>query len=206
MKQEDFSFEERLDFIKRAEDEIGRVNTIIRLLLDISKPVKGDPEKLSVHDLLSDVAEVFRMQPSGNKIEIKLSFHAEKDIVMADLDQLRQVFVNIMLNAVDAVSANEEGRKGEIKVRTACHDDKKPDDGNQERRIVISFLDNGQGLPGEQIENIFDPFFTTKAPGKGTGLGLSVSFTLIEKMGGHIFAENRNGKGARISITLPLYI
>lgn len=202
--KQDFTDEERLDFITRAEDEISRVNTIIRRLLDMSRPAKGDPEKLSVHGLLSDVAEVFRMQPAGKKMVIKSSLQADEDTVFADPDQLRQVFVNILLNAVDAVATMKNGHNGEIEIRTVCVEEEITESEERKKRIRIDFLDNGPGLAKEQIENMFDPFFTTKAPGKGTGLGLSVSFTMVEKMGGRVSAENRTGQGTRMTIILPL--
>jgi len=118
---------------------------------------------------------------------------------------LRQVFLNLLINAVDAITCDACGQQGTIGIRTLLK--MRPTEfstGGTNENIVIAIEDNGPGIPGEHIENIFDPFYTTKEPGKGTGLGLSVSFMIIEKFGGTILAESTDAKGTVMSIYLPV--
>jgi signal transduction histidine kinase len=109
---------------------------------------------------------------------------------------LQQVFLNIIMNAADALAAGkgEEGIK-QLKIRS----DK------IEGSIELRFSDNGPGIPDKELLRIFDPFYTTKDPGKGTGLGLSVCYRIVEGMGGAIRAESKSGEGATIIVSLPLY-
>ncbi len=200
LKQDDFTDAEKNDFISRAEDEINRINTIIRRLLDITRPSMGDPEQISIHRLLSEVLDVFRLQPLASEMSITALYDAENDIIVADADPLRQVFVNILLNSIDAISSVGKGHPGKITVET--HNSKASE--TKTRLINIAVEDNGVGIEADHAENVFDPFYTTKAPGKGTGLGLSVSFTIIEKMGGMIKVEKSRKSGARVVIQLPL--
>jgi signal transduction histidine kinase len=142
-------------------------------------------------------------------ITIDLLLNAPQDRVLADPNQLRQVFLNLMLNAADAIASNEASRKdgGRIEIKSsvepAVGDAGQNGHGGQPM-LTVQVSDNGPGIAEQNLGNIFDPFFTTKEPGKGTGLGLSVSFMIIEGAGGRITAGNRAGKGTVMSLTLPL--
>jgi signal transduction histidine kinase len=114
---------------------------------------------------------------------------------MADPGQLRQVFLNLMLNAADALEAVPDGQ---IWLRTRNRNADRPE-------IEITVTDNGSGIPESQLPTIFDPFFTTKEPGKGTGLGLSVTFMIVQAAGGTIDAFSGEEGGARMVIRLPLH-
>jgi C4-dicarboxylate-specific signal transduction histidine kinase len=115
---------------------------------------------------------------------------------------MRQVFLNLILNAADAVRDSDVD--GQLDIHTELSDSLVAESKEPEM-FVIRFTDNGQGITDESLTNIFDPFFTTKAPGKGTGLGLSVSFTIIEGFGGSIKASRTDSGGTCMTIKLPLF-
>ncbi len=196
--QGEMSPEERKEFARRAEQEVARVGRLIRQLLDYARPVGGGLAPLHVGALLAECLELLRHGTVPGHIEFSFSSEAEEDLVLADADGLRQIFVNCFMNAVDAVGPLPEGR-----VITRCFTENEGD--RRYLRVVIA--DNGPGIAKEHLESVFEPFFTTKEPGRGTGLGLAVSCSLVEKWGGRMWAESgraEDGGGAAIWISLPL--
>lgn len=204
LKQEDVSENERKEYITRTENEINRINTVIHQLLDLSRPSAQGTEHISVHDIILEIADVLKLQPLMTGTQLDLALKAENDVVVVDAGQLRQVFLNLAINAADAISSMEKRENGRLAILTGLADSLENENALEGEALVITFKDNGPGIPEELIGNIFDPFFTTKDPGKGTGLGLSVSFMIIESFGGTIKAGNRASGGACISIFLPL--
>jgi signal transduction histidine kinase len=208
LKQADEGDDEKSEYIQRTEDELNRINTIIRQLLDLSRPSKEGVELVQVHEIIEDITEVVRYQPMMSDIRIELALQAPDDRVMADPNQLRQVFLNLMINAADAIAASsttaEEG--GRIAIESTATPASEGASGNESREsmLTVAVSDNGPGIAEENLSTIFDPFFTTKEPGKGTGLGLSVSFMIVEGIGGRISAESRKGGGTVMMLTLPL--
>ncbi len=206
IKQPDIPEPERKEYIDRTEKEIDRINTIIRQLLEISRPSEADRGAVSVHDLIDDITDVLNVQPLMSDIELQRSLNAESDIVKADPNQLRQVFLNLIINAADAISSMDNGNtNGRLRITTELQSSPQLTGTASDSILKIIFSDNGPGIPQENIGNIFDPFFTTKEPGKGTGLGLSVSFMIIESLGGKMTVESAVGDGTTMSIFLPLY-
>jgi signal transduction histidine kinase len=130
-------------------------------------------------------------------IDVNLSLRASEHKVMADSNQLQQVFLNIMMNAADAMS--KEGADGNGEPRTL-----RIESFNNGEFIELRFADSGPGVNKEDLNHIFDPFYTTKEPGLGTGLGLSVCYRIVEGLGGTICAESPPGKGMTIIVKLPL--
>lgn len=205
LKQTDISETEKDEYILRTENEIERINTIIRQLLEISRPSSTDPRAVEVHELIDDIADVLKVQPLMSNIDLERRLRSKNDIVLADPNQLRQVFLNLMINAADAISSMKKDADGKLIITTELEMD--IETGAQPRRsmLKIMFIDNGPGIPEENIKNIFDPFFTTKEPGKGTGLGLSVSFMIVEGLGGKMTVNSEVGEGTTMIIYLPLY-
>ncbi len=201
LKQNDISEEEKKEFILRTENEINRVNTIIKQLLDFSRPSSEALKVVSVHSIIGETVDAFKFQPLMSNIELNLSFIAKNDMVVADSNQLRQVFLNLLINAADAISSVEDCFEGKISITSEIVQSESVDHPNM---LKISYIDNGSGISKENLRNIFDPFYTTKQIGKGTGLGLSVCFMIIQKIGGKIQANSEEGKGATINIYLPL--
>ena len=208
IKQPDIAEPESNEYIDRTEKEIERINTIIRQLLEISRPSKSDRSEVSVHDLIDDISDVLNVQPLMSDIELKRSLNAEKDMVEADPNQLRQVFLNLIINAADAISTLDSDKNGQragrLEIATAIQLNSMPGATANGSMLKIMFNDNGPGIPVENLPNIFDPFFTTKDPGKGTGLGLSVSFMIVESLGGKMTVESMPGEGTTMIIYLPL--
>ncbi|RJP81289.1 MAG: sensor histidine kinase [Desulfobacteraceae bacterium] len=200
LKENTISNEERDDFIKRAESEISRVKSIIRELLDFSRPSEEIQDNVSVHDIILEIKDILKVQPVMAEIEIRLMLDAKNDIVYADPNQLKQVFVNLMMNAADAISSSGKPEQGVITIQTELA----PASGNGKTDLVIQVVDNGIGISDSNLETIFDPFFTTKEPGKGTGLGLSVCFMIVEQAGGVIKAESKEGRGTTFTMRLPV--
>jgi signal transduction histidine kinase len=200
LKQGDVEAGERLEYIRRAENEIERINRIIRQLLEVSRPSPSAMQTVRVHEIVDDLAELLHLQPLTAHIDLELALSAGEDRVVADPDQLRQVFLNLIINAADATRSHSGDGKGRLRVTTAL----KPDEGDGRGSIEICFADNGPGIPEASLECIFDPFFTTKEPGKGTGLGLSVSYMIIEGFGGKISARSEVGVGTTLMISLPV--
>ena len=209
MKQADLPTDEKSEYIQRTEDELNRINTIIRQLLDLSRTSKEGVESVKVHDIIRDITEVVKCQPLMSDITIDLNLNAPRDSVLADPNQLRQVFLNLMINAADAIASNDDAEKdgGRIAIESSAGSaagESGGDEGGKPPMLTVEVSDNGPGIADENLGNIFDPFFTTKEPGKGTGLGLSVSFMIIEGVGGHITANSQAGNGTVMTLTLPL--
>ncbi len=205
LKQKDISDEEKKEYIFRTESEINRINTIIRQLLDLSRPSDQGLKAISVHAIIEDTIDVFKFHPSMSDIELQLDLAADKDSVIADSNQLRQVFLNLILNAADAISSDVNALGGKIEVRSEVIPKISEKPLEQSDMLRVMYIDNGPGIEEKHIGNIFDPFYTTKEPGKGTGLGLSVSFMIIEGIGGKIEATSEEGKGTTITIWLPIF-
>jgi len=202
LKQKDIDENDRAEYINRTENEIKRINTVIQQLLDLSRPSSKGTQLTSVHDIILEIYDVLKLQPLMAGIQLDLSLGADSDAVMADPDQLRQVFLNLAINAADAIGSVKDLQGGRLSITTQVD----AEGGNKAAgdTLAIMFKDNGPGISELFMDNIFDPFFTTKEPGKGTGLGLSVSFMIIESFGGTIKAGNLTDGGACMSIYLPL--
>lgn len=205
IKQADITEAERNEYILRTEKEIERINTIIRQLLEISRPSNTDRSTVSVHDLIDELADVLNVQPLMSHIDLKLRLFANNDLVQADPNQLRQVFLNLIINAADAISSRGKETSGQLKIITELESDPETNPKGCRSMLKIMFIDNGPGIQEEDLGNIFDPFFTTKEPGKGTGLGLAVSFMIVEGLGGKMTVDSQFGKGTTMIIYLPLH-
>jgi signal transduction histidine kinase len=206
LKQKGIPEEEKIDYIQRTEEEIERINSIIRQLLEVSRPSNSGRKTVSIHDLIHDISEVLQIQPLMSNIELELRLSAESDTVLADPNQLHQVFLNLIINAADAISLLGEGANGKLLINTEIIADPDSTLPSQPEMLKIIFQDNGPGIPEENIGNIFDPFFTTKEPGKGTGLGLSVSFMIVEGFGGNLTVASEVGLGTSMVIYLPIHV
>ena len=205
LKHSDIRSEEREEYIQRTEEELDRINTIIRQLLEVSRPSDTGRQPVSVNELIRDTADVLRVQPLISEIDLLLDLSAMQDTVLADPNQLRQVFLNLTINAVDAIAVDEKQNRGTLKIATELETQAAEATNKDETWVKISFIDNGPGISEAHVSNIFDPFFTTKDPGKGTGLGLAVSFMIIESIGGRMTVNSEPGQGTTMEIILPLY-
>ena len=208
LKGNDLNGEERSDFINRIEREIDRINRTIRNLLDFSRPSKGEVRVVSVHRIIVDMLDMLKPQPMMADVTVTLDRKATGDTVLADPDKLKQVFLNIVMNAIDAMEANqtEDGSPAKrLSIRTGVQSEAQRSKRENGKTVQVEFTDNGSGIPAEDLTRIFDPFHTTKDPGKGTGLGLSVSLRIVEDMGGVIQVKSIQGKVTTMAVILPLH-
>jgi len=205
LKGNDISNTDREEFLQRTEAELKRIDTIIRQLLDFSRPSIEDVKTVSVHEIIEDTIGASRFHPLMSDIDLDLRLFAKNDRVMADPNQLRQVFLNLMINAADAILSSKVPKQGRISIISDVPKNIRNDSTESKDVLRIDYVDNGIGIAETDLGNIFDPFFTTKAYGKGTGLGLSVCFMIVEKMGGKIEANSREDQGTTITVYLPLH-
>ncbi|HSE84056.1 MAG TPA: ATP-binding protein [Thermodesulfobacteriota bacterium] len=184
--------EKRTQFLTGIEKEVGRIDLIIRSLLNYSRLKNFELKRVDVNEVIKDTLEVVKNQGLLKKIDLMIELSPEPTSVKADPNQLSQVLINLILNAKDAIV--QDGMDGVISISSR----KFPND-----KIEIEVKDNGAGISNGIKDKIFDPFFTTKDPGKGTGLGLSVSQRIVQTFGGEISVESEPGQGSSFKITLP---
>ncbi len=185
-----------LTIAKQAE----RCATIIRQLLDLSRERPPEKKMHELHAILEQAISLVEHQPRFQQVRIHRHLDGAIHQVLVDAGQMQQVFLNLLVNAGEAMP---EG--GTVVVRTRqvaagqC-----PQVSCDGELVQIVFADTGVGIPPENMGKIFDPFFTSKDVGQGTGLGLSVSYGIIEGHGGHITVESTPGHGTTFMVTLPI--
>ncbi|MGM0425757.1 MAG: ATP-binding protein [Thermodesulfobacteriota bacterium] len=198
LKGGDLKEAEQADFLNRVESEVTRINRILRELLDFARPSGGEHDPIRLHGLIQETLDMLRPQPLLEDLDIHLELRAAQDRVRADADKLKQVILNIVMNAADALAEGDPISDGPLLKRLTVMTE------NRANVIVLAVSDTGTGIPSTDMNAIFDPFFTTKAPGKGTGLGLSVCYTIIQALGGTMEVESNEGEGTTVWITIPL--
>lgn len=191
---EDFtklSDEERLEMLQDVVEETGRAKHIVSNLLDFARESSSTVETLDLEKLLKDTIGLAENQIRMSGIKIELQVTENLPSIHGDGQKLQQVFLNLILNAVDA---SAKGSK--IQVIALPHE--------KSDHVAVKVVDYGQGIPKHVLPSIFDPFFTTKAKGKGTGLGLSVSQGIVAKHGGKILVSSDEGSGSVFTVVLPV--
>ena len=189
---------EDLDLIIR---ETKRCSSIIKRLLDFAREKKPEKKHVDINELVRETERLVRHPASTHDIGITMELDEELPRILADPDQLKQVFMNILVNAQDAI-----GDRGRITVRSRVlpQQDAPPIGEARGSLLEVSFTDTGSGILEENVTKIFDPFFTTKEIGKGTGLGLAVTYGIVQAHGGYIEVESAAGQGTTFRIQLPL--
>lgn len=173
-------------------NEATRCSSIVRGLLDFSRQSIPRRDASNLNQIISDVVTLIRNQAEVNKVEMVVDCSVSLPSIVVDQSQLREVFLNIALNALDAMP------KGGT-LRFVTRSVKRP-----EAAVCVLIEDNGVGIPKDDIPRLFDPFFTTKETGKGTGLGLAVSYGIVQSHNGSIEVESTLGKGSRFTVVLPV--
>ena len=183
------SADRQREYLDLMEDGVRRIQKRVTDLLEYARNPKLEISSTDISPLIEKSLTLLEYQMKKNLITVERNFAEAVHPVELDRDQMGQVFVNIFLNAVQAMP--EGGTLG-IDVRTV------------DKQLVVTVSDTGKGIPDEILPKIFDPFFTTKAEEKGTGLGLWLSQKIIERHGGTIRIKGREKEGAIVSIELPL--
>lgn len=191
MKTND-NYQEFEQCIKKIERQVNRSREITHRLLRFGRRMETTQDMVDVNNLLSETITFLENEAHYRDITIQTQYDTGLPEVTTDSNQLQQVFLNIIDNAIDAV-----GQSGKIFVRTAQVS-------NSSKEILVTIQDNGPGMPKEVLARIFDPFFTTKRADEGTGLGLSISYSIVEKLRGKITVSSEEGKGTTFIITLPI--
>jgi two-component system, NtrC family, sensor kinase len=201
LAQSDLPEEDQKQFSSRSMQELKRINRLIHQLLNFSRARTGNFDSTRIHPLLTELIDMLQAQKELAGFEFQLSLDAEYDQVKADSESLHQVFLNCLLNAIDAIKECDDRRQG-----TVCLSTVNTTNENGKPFIQITITDNGAGIKETDKDSLFDPFFTTKEPGKGTGLGLSVSYALVESAGGQMQITGKEDQGAAVVILLPLWV
>nr|MDQ3043436.1 ATP-binding protein [Acidobacteriota bacterium] len=180
--------EETKDKLKLISTQIGRITQVTRDMMDFARVRPAAKSLVDINAGLETALRLASFDKSFQKLQLKKSFTENLPPVLADTDQLQQVFLNLFLNARDAMPTG-----GELFIKTF------PKDSD----IQIEIADNGSGIDEKNIKQVFDPFFTTKPTGKGTGLGLAVCYGIITAHGGQIEVSENNARGTKFVILLP---
>ena len=184
-------------YLRMAEVEIGRLAAIMRRMRDFYRPVHEGIYPTDVNAVLRGVLELMSKQLEHSNIAVECNCADDLPTIQANADYLKQVFLNLVLNAIDEMSA----RGGTLRVRTSLCQMQIPD--NQTKpSACIEFSDTGRGIPPEILSHIFEPFVTTKQT--GTGLGLFISYGLIEAHDGQVTVTSQVGVGTTFTVLLPV--
>ncbi len=187
----ELSDEDRLDMVQDMVGQSERVRKIVRNLLDFARESEIESEQLEVPDLIEETLQLASNQIKLAKVKVGTEFAPNLPRVYGDRQQLNQVFLNMVLNGLDAMPGG--GRLDISVFNTKARD-----------YVAVEFKDTGMGIPEQMLPNIFDPFFTSKPNTKGTGLGLSVSLGIIQQHGGDITVRSQVNKGTTFTVRLPL--
>ncbi len=177
--------------LKKIVRETTRCKEIVKGLLDFARPKEPQMVPTDIHELLDKCLALMESHSLFQNIRIEKSYAPVCPRIIADSGQLQQVFMNIILNAAEAMNGN-----GTLTLRTSL------DPARQE--VAVEIADTGHGIKEEDKRRLFEPFFTTKEVGKGTGLGLAISYGIVKKHQGTIDVRSEAGQGAAFTVRLPL--
>ncbi|MFC2072577.1 PAS domain S-box protein, partial [Chloroflexota bacterium] len=178
--------------VERIHNEARRVAKVVENLLTFARRRGPSKEYSDINEILARTLELRAYELKSTNIELEVNLAPNLPPVMADFQQIQQVFLNIILNAEQAIT--EANSRGKLVIQT-----QKVKDG-----IRVSFANDGPEIPAEQFDKVFDPFFTTRGKKGGTGLGLSVCHGIVEEHGGKIYVESTPGKGTTFFVELPM--
>jgi signal transduction histidine kinase len=182
----------RTRLLEKIERQTFRAAKIVNGLLNLSRqnvPSGGERAPVDVSAVINDVLGLLEHQLEVGRIKVRRELASPSPLVIGAEHKLQQVFLNLFLNARDAMP-----KGGWLSIATRVEDG----------RAVIEVSDTGSGIPSEHLARIYDPFFTTKSIGQGTGLGLSITYGIVREHEGTINVESTVGQGTRFSVSLPL--
>ncbi len=181
----------RTKVLEKIERQTFRAAKIVNGLLNLARPAQTDSGAVDLNAVINDVLALLEHQFRTGRIQVRKELSTTPLLVQGIEYKLQQVFLNLFLNARDAMP-----RGGWLTVVTRDHD----------AGAAIEIADTGSGIPTDHLSRIYDPFFTTKEIGKGTGLGLSITYGIVQEHGGTIACDSSLGQGTRFSLTLPLAV
>jgi len=179
-----------IEFMRIVQSEALRCRGIVQSLLQYARKKKAQKIASDINSVIGSSLTIAQFHIRRVSIQIKQELQEGLPVIMTDPNQLQQVFLNMIINARDAMADG-----GTLTISTEKRDDK---------WVVIKFADTGCGIPKDKMDKIFKPLFTTKEEGKGTGLGLSITLDIIDRHGGSVEVDSEEGKGTTFSILLPI--
>jgi len=182
--------DERKEDLNAIIQEVDRLNKLVVQVLDFAKLQKPNLTHFSLNDLIGKITELFKLEIKDKQIKFSPELSPDISKIQADEDQVRQILMNVIINAIQAIP-----KKGEIKIKT----EKTLLKGEPAIKLIVE--DSGIGIPEKDFTQIFDPFFSTKD--EGSGLGLSIVYKLVEAHQGEIKVESKEGEGTKFVIFLP---
>jgi signal transduction histidine kinase len=185
---------DKLEMVGELMEEVDRINKIVQGLLSFARPSELEISSVDIVQLLHQSLALLHNAIVKERVEVSFDIHARNTVVTADASQLKQVFLNVILNAVEAME-NSKVKRLTLGVENGRQLD------YQSRHLLVSIADSGKGIGQNDLENIFNPFYTTKKD--GTGLGLAISYGIINRHGGEMEVNSRAGNGAVAVIKLP---
>jgi len=186
---EGLSYDKRSEYLSMAQSEVRRLIEIVQRMLDFYRPSRGDMVPADVNQIVENVLALAQKRLQHSNVRVRTSMAPDLPITSMVPDQIIQVFLNIVINAIEAMPSG-----GDLRLETFVTEDAE--------WVATSFQDAGPGMSAEQIANLFEPFHTTKAD--GTGLGLAISYGIVERHGGLIEVSSQPGQGATFVVKLPV--
>jgi signal transduction histidine kinase len=179
----------RRELLEKIERQTFRAAKIVTNLLNLARPSSGEAGPVDLNVIIGDVLSLLEHQLRISRIQVRREL-ADSPVVVRGMEyKLQQVFLNLFLNARDAMP-----KGGWLSVSARVRG----------AEVIVEVADTGVGIPPEHLARIYDPFFTTKGEGRGTGLGLSVTYGIVQEHGGSLSCESAHGEGTRFRLILPL--
>ena len=195
LEEEDLQKSKNLEEFKvtitKIDHHLERIRKVVHNMLGYARRMEPRLENVDINETLNQTIDLLENYARINNIDIQTDLSSDLPIIASDQAQLQQVFLNLISNAIDAIS--KEGLVSIISRSTDSH-------------ITVTISDDGPGIPEDQQGKIFEPFFTTKETEKGTGLGLWVSYNIMEKMGGIITLKSEKGEGSTFTVQIPVVL
>jgi PAS domain S-box-containing protein len=186
------------EYLNRITKEIDRLNDLLIMFFSFAKPQRPNLDFYHIKDVVNEITPLLSKDIGDRGITFAEKYDPSLPKVRVDVNQMRQVFLNLFLNAIHAM-----GNGGELRIEAeSVYPNTSSRSKSQPDYVRVAVSDTGEGIPRKIISKIFDPFFTTRA--KGVGLGLSISYQILKRHGGTINVESQEGSGTTFLITLPL--
>jgi signal transduction histidine kinase len=176
--------------IQTLRDQVSRINQIIQQMKTFAHPAEMQSAKVEINEVVEQALNMLRFDSRIKSVEVRREFDPAAGSIALLPQALQQVMVNLISNALDAMSATASPA---LTIRTY----------RREEWCVVEVSDNGHGIDAKHMPRLFEPFFTTKPVGKGTGLGLSISYSLMQKQGGSISVRSQSQRGTTFTLRLP---
>ena len=196
LKQNYLSIEQKIEYLDMMEEASIKIENVVKGLLEYSRPHTMEFEEIDVNDVINRAIKLIKYKFEKYQIELSIKFNKENYLVKGSSHFLEQVFINLLMNSIDAISEKKSKSLYFIgKISIEVNED--------EKCVCIVLKDNGIGIKSNNIEEIFNPFFTTKEVGKGTGLGLAICLNIINDHKGKIKVNSIQNEETKFEIIIP---